>query len=130
MNSATRNDASSITAQQPIGPDTRKDSTHDQTRDSRQMAKVIMDMATRSWSPSIRALVVELLNAANTEVRTAHESSAEKGMKARGLSGSLLDTELEDGQRLADTVQDDFDIEHGNQGSSREGVELHKLRAS
>ena len=49
--------------------------SHDQTRDSRQMDKAIIDMATRSWSPSIRSLLVELLNEANTEVREAHESA-------------------------------------------------------
>ena len=43
------------------------------------------------------------------------------------LFDSLLDTEIEDGQRLAQTVQDDFGLEHGNQRSSRERVELNVL---
>ena len=46
------------------------------------------------------------------------------------FSGSLLDTESEDGQRLAHTLQDDIDIEHSNQGSIREGVEINELLAS
>lgn len=94
------------------------------------MDKAIMDMATRSWSPTIQAFLVALLNEANIEIRTVHESSAGKDIKAPGFSGSLLNTEIEDEQRLADCVQDDFESEHGNEWSNREGVELRALLAS
>lgn len=39
----------------------------------------MMDMATRSWSPAIRQLLVDLLNENNAEVQEAHESN--KGQK-------------------------------------------------
>ena len=96
--------------------------SHDQTRDSRQMDKAIMDMATRSWSPSIQSLLVYLLNEANGEVRAAHQSTAGRDMKFGGLPGSVLDTQFEDGQRLAGTVEDPFDIGQSKEGPSREGL--------
>ncbi len=37
-------------------------------------------------------------------------------MKVRGIYGSVLDVEIEDGQRLTDTVEDEFDL-----GSSKDG---------
>ena len=41
---------------------------------------MIMDMATRFWSPSIRQLLVELLNEANSEVLKAHQSAGGQEM--------------------------------------------------
>lgn len=80
------------------------------------MDKAIMDMATRSWSPSIQALLVDLLNEANSEVREAHESTAGKEMKVRGIASSVYDIKIEDGQRLAETVEDGFDIGLSSEG--------------
>ena len=52
--------------------------SHDQTRDSRQMDKALMDMSTRSWSPTIQQLLADLLNEGNDEVRAAHDSAEGK----------------------------------------------------
>ena len=89
-----------------------------------------MDMATRSWSPSIQSLLVDLLNESNGEVRAAHQSTAGKDMKFGGLSGSVLDTQFEDGQRLAGIVEDPFDIGQSKEGPSREGLEAEDLCAA
>lgn len=80
--------------------------SHDQTRDSRQMDKAIIDMATRSWSPSIQSLLVTLLNEANKEVRAAHDSTAGKALKSSEAFENSLDVRYEDGQRLSDVVDE------------------------
>ena len=67
-------------------------------------------MATNSWSPSIRKLLVDLLNEANAEGREAHESAQgkamEKKLEASGSKDATFGVEIEDNQRLAVTVPD------------------------
>ena len=77
---------------------------HDQTNRSRRSLE------------RIQTLLVDLLNEVNSEVREGHESTAGKEMKVCGIYGSILDVEIEDGHRLVDTVEDEFDL-----GSSKEG---------
>ena len=93
--------------------------SNDQYRDARQMDKAMMDMATRSWSPSIRKLLVDLLNEGNTEVAEAHASAAGKKIledtkySKAGISNNPLNMKVQDGQVLAQTVQgkDDLDVD-------------------
>ena len=89
------------------------------------MDKAIMDMATRSWSPSVRNLLVQLLNGANSEVRDAHESAEGKAMKndiSASRDGGLLeipiDAKFDENQRLPTTVKDDYDLGPGFEASS------------
>ena len=67
--------------------------SRDQTRDSRQMDKALMDMGTRSWSPTIQQLLVDLLNEGNDEVRAAHDSAEGKRILAEA---GAEDLDLED----------------------------------
>ena len=90
--------------------------SNDQYRDARQMDKAMMDMATRSWSPSIRKLLVDLLNEGNIEVEEAHASAAGKKIledtkcsKAE-MSNNPLSLKVEDGQILAQTVLEKNDL--------------------
>ena len=55
--------------------------SNDQFRDSRQMDKAIMEMASRSHDSATRALMVTLLNENKHEVKAAHESLKGVGMK-------------------------------------------------
>ena len=80
-----------------------------------------MDMATRSWSPSIRQLLVELLNEANSEVKKAHNSVAGQAInikiaKSGGPQNSdnPMDIGFEGEIQLAKPVQDSYDIEQGD----------------
>ena len=89
------------------------------------MDKAILDMATRSWSPSIRSLLVQLLNEANSEVRDAHESAEGKAMKNE-ISASRdmvlpeipIDAKTDENQRLSTTLKDDYDLGPGFEASS------------
>lgn len=72
--------------------------SHDRTRDSRQMDKALMDMATRSWSPTIQQLLVDLLNEGNDEVREAHSSVEGKRIKAEAEAEDLGLEDLLEGQ--------------------------------
>lgn len=93
--------------------------SNDQNRDARQMDKAMMDMATRSWSPSIRKLPVDLLNEGNIEVEEAHGSAAGKKIledtksSKAGMSNNPLSLKVQDGQVLAQTVleKDDLDVD-------------------
>ena len=78
-----------------------------------------MDMATRSWSHSIKQLLVDLLNESNHEVRAAHDST--QGHKLKGFNDSddkgkgLYDIEFDGEQQLAQTVPDEYDIHDKDQ---------------
>ena len=89
------------------------------------MDKAILDMATRSWSPSIRNLLVQLLKEANSEVRDAHKSAEGKAMKNKisasrdgGLPEIPIDAKFDENQRLSTTVKDDYDLGPGFEASS------------
>ena len=89
------------------------------------MDKAILDMATRSWSPSIRNLLVQLLNEANSEVRDAHEIAEGKAMKNKtsasrdgGFPEIPIDAKFDESQRLSTTVKDDYDLGPGFEASS------------
>ena len=49
--------------------------SHDVYRTTRQADKILLTLATKSLSPAVKALLTELLNAANKVVKMAHEST-------------------------------------------------------
>lgn len=69
--------------------------SHDRTRNSRQTDKALMHMATRSWSPAIQQLLVDLLNEGNDEAWAAHNNVEGKRFKAEAWAG-VGDPGLED----------------------------------
>jgi hypothetical protein len=54
--------------------------SHDQFRESKQIDKSVVDLATRAFSKEVRNLLVKILNEANEQVREAHESPLGKAL--------------------------------------------------
>jgi hypothetical protein len=48
--------------------------SHDQFRESKQVDKSVVDLATRAFSDEVKSLLVDLLNEGNRQVREAHQS--------------------------------------------------------
>ncbi|KAL8841353.1 MAG: hypothetical protein Q9170_000984 [Blastenia crenularia] len=70
------------------------------------MDKAMMDMATRSWSPAVKHLLVDLLNENNYEVEEAQTSQA-----GRALMKRIVHAEASEDELLAGPVRDDEDKE-------------------
>ena len=93
--------------------------SNDQWRESRQLDKSMMDMATRSHSESVQELLVELLNENNKEVEEAHLSARGQELKDHAVSGDALDpdnvfnVDVEGDTIMARTVPDDNDLNTG-----------------
>ena len=108
--------------------------SNDQFRDAKQMDKAMMDMVTRSWSPAIGKLLVDLLNESNVEVEEAHASVEIKKMMESVVgpqfkgSKNPLNMEVEGNQVLAATVPDPMDLDSDNPelGNTEPGNEKEK----
>lgn len=53
------------------------ENSHDQYREAKQTDEAVIDLATRSFSPEVQKLIVQLLNEANKYVLEAHQTCLE-----------------------------------------------------